>query len=129
VTNSFATPWTVVHQAPLSMGFPRKEYWNSFALSSSLGFPWLLCDKEPACQCRRCEFDPWVEKIPWRRKWQSIPIFFPGKSHRQRSLVDYSSWGRKRVGHNLATKQQQIFLPYPSFLLSFFYSSYHHLNW
>ena len=25
---SFATPWTVAHQAPLSMGFPRQEYWN-----------------------------------------------------------------------------------------------------
>ena len=24
----FATPWTVAHQAPLSMGFSRQEYWN-----------------------------------------------------------------------------------------------------
>ena len=30
----------------------------------------------------------------------------PGKSHGQRSLAGYSPWGRKRVGHNLATKQQ-----------------------
>ena len=39
--------------------------------------------KEPACQCRRhkrCGFIPWVEKIPWRRAWQSIPIFLPGES-------------------------------------------------
>ena len=27
-TNSLATPWTVAHQAPLSMGFPRQEYWS-----------------------------------------------------------------------------------------------------
>ena len=26
----FATPWTSTHQAPLSMGFPRKEYWSGF---------------------------------------------------------------------------------------------------
>ena len=26
-------------------------------------------------QCWRCEFDPWVEKIPWRRKWQPSPVF------------------------------------------------------
>ena len=32
---------------------------------------------------------------PWRRKWQSTPVFFPGKSHGQRSLVGYSPWGRK----------------------------------
>ena len=24
----FATPWTMAHQVPLSMGFPRQEYWN-----------------------------------------------------------------------------------------------------
>ena len=31
-------------------------------------------------QCRRCGLDPWVGKIPWRRKWQPIPVFLPGKS-------------------------------------------------
>ena len=46
-------------------------------------------------QCRRPGFDPWVGKIPWRRKWQSIPGLLPGKSHGQRSLVGYSPWGRK----------------------------------
>ena len=41
-----------------------------------------------------CEFDPWVGKIPWRRKWQPTPVFLPGESHRQRSLGVYSprSW-------------------------------------
>ena len=34
-------------------------------------------------------------KIPWRRKWQPIPVFLPGKSHGQRSLVSYSPWGHK----------------------------------
>ena len=33
---------------------------------------------------RRLEFDPWVGKIPWRRKWQPTPIFLPGKSQGQR---------------------------------------------
>ena len=40
-------------------------------------------------------FDPWVGKIPWRRKWQSIPVFLPGESHGWRSLVGYSPWGHK----------------------------------
>ena len=34
-------------------------------------------------------------KIPWRRTWQPTPIFLPGKSHGQRSLVGYSSWDYK----------------------------------
>ena len=55
-------------------------------------FPGGTSGKEPACQCRRrrkCRFDPWVRKIPWSKKWQPIPIFFPGKFHGQRSLVGY----------------------------------------
>ena len=40
-------------------------------------------------------FDPWVGKIPWRRKWQPTPVFLPGKSHGQRSLAGYSPWGCK----------------------------------
>ena len=48
-----------------------------------------------AGDCKRREFDPWVGKIPWRRKWQSIAVFFPGKFHDQRSLVGYSPWDCK----------------------------------
>ena len=40
--------------------------------------------------CWRPGFDPWVRKIPWRRKWQPTPAFLPGKSHGQRKLVGYS---------------------------------------
>ena len=38
-------------------------------------------------------FDLWVEKIPWRRKWQPASVFLLGKFHEQRSLVGYSPWG------------------------------------
>ena len=44
---------------------------------------------------RRCEFDSWVRKIPWRRTLQPTPVFLPGKSHGQRNLVGYSPWGHK----------------------------------
>ena len=33
---------------------------------------------------KRCEFHPWVEKIPWRKKWQPTPVFLPGETHGQR---------------------------------------------
>ena len=52
-----------------------------------------LSGKELTCQCtsrKRCRFDPWVRKIPLRRKWQPTPVFLPGKSHEQRSLFGYS---------------------------------------
>ena len=52
--------------------------------------PMWLHGKESACKFRRRGSDCWVNKIPWRRKWQSIPIFQPGKSHGQRSLVGCS---------------------------------------
>jgi len=45
--------------------------------------------------CWRPGFNPWVRKIPWRRKWQPTPVFLPGKSHGLRSLVGYSPWDRK----------------------------------
>jgi len=55
-------------------------------------------------QCRRPGFDSWVRKIPWRRKWQPTPVFLPGESHGQRSLIGYTVHGIARVRHNLATK-------------------------
>ena len=39
--------------------------------------PWWLSSKEPACQYSRCKFDPWVQKVPWRRKWQPTLVFLP----------------------------------------------------
>ena len=40
-------------------------------------------------------FDPWVRKIPWRRKWQPTPVFLLGKYHGQRSPAGYSPWGHE----------------------------------
>ena len=64
-------------------------YWN---------FPCGANREELACQCRRpkrCEFNSWVKKIPWRRKGQPTPVFLPGELHGQRSLAGGSLWGRK----------------------------------
>ena len=59
--------------------------WSSNPL---FGLPSWLSGKE-SCQCRRLGFNPWVGKIPWRRKWQLILVFLSGKSHAQRMLVGY----------------------------------------
>ena len=69
--------------------------------------------KEPTCQCRRrkrCGFDPWVGKIPCRRKWQPTPVFLPGESHGQRSLVGHSPWGHKESDTTEATSHARLML-------------------
>ena len=102
VVESLKSSWTLCHSmdcsSPVSLiyGLPRQEYWSAFPLCF---YTCYFCDGFPsskeACQCRRYEFDPWIGKILWRRKWQLTPVFLPGKSHGQRSLM-----GCKRVGHD-----------------------------
>ena len=53
------------------------------------GFQGCASGKELACQCRRhkrCGFDPWVGKIPSKRKWQFSPVFLPVEDERMRLL-------------------------------------------
>ena len=64
-------------------------------LSTLQGLPQCLCWLRICLRCRRPWFDPWVGKIPWRRKWQSAPVFLLGKSHGQRSLAGYLQWDHK----------------------------------
>ena len=75
-----------------------------------LDFPGGPSGKESACQCRRHRFDPWVRKISWRRKKNTL-VFLPGKFHGQRSLEGYSSWYCKesdRTEHNAHISVQFI---------------------
>ena len=52
-------------------------------------FSWWLRWQRICLRCRRPGFNPWVRKIPWRREWQSTPVFLPGEFHGQRSLMGY----------------------------------------
>ena len=92
--------WTVKPGVLQSMGSQRVRHdrvTQLTELKEKKGFPrwhkWLKKKKKPTCQCRRhkrCGFDPWVRKILWRRAWKPTPVFFPGESHGQKSLVRYS---------------------------------------
>ena len=116
--------WTVASQAPLSMGFSRQKYWSGLwcpppgylpnseikPMSSALavsffttGLPWWLRQWSVCLQWGRTGFNPWVGKIPWRRKWQPTPVFLPGNSQEWRNLVGYKSMESQRVRHNWAT--------------------------
>ena len=65
-----------------------------------MGFPGGTVENLPASAGDSCDLgsDPWVRKIPWRRKWQPTPVFLPRNSHGQRSLVGYSPLDGRRVG-------------------------------
>ena len=77
-----------------------------FVVGLSLqGLPWWLSSEESTCQCRTCGFNPWVRKIPTRKKWQLTAEFLPGEPHGRKSLAGYSPWG-----HESRIKQQQLSL-------------------
>ena len=84
-------------------------YFQKFILDICLyfkGLPRWHSGKESTCQCRRHKrhrFDPWIIKIPWRRKWQHAPVFLPGKFHGEEP-GRLQSMGSQRVGLNWATK-------------------------
>ena len=79
-----------------SHGIHGKSAFSLYRFTSSVYFiykwKYIICD------------------LPWRRKWQPIPVYLPGKSHGQRSLEGNSPWGCKKAGHDLATKQG-IYIP------------------
>ena len=66
-----------------------------------LSLPWWLRQRRICLQCRRPRFDPRVRKIPWRKEWQLTPVFLPGESHRQESLM--GSIRSQRVRHDWVT--------------------------
>ena len=65
------------------------------SLTYVLGFSGVSDGKESAY--RRPEFDPWIGKIPWRRKWQPTSLFLPGKPHGWWRLAGYSPWGHQEL--------------------------------
>ena len=78
--------------------FIRKHYRLRTPLYSKSisgpGLPKWFSGKQSACQAD-VGSTPGLGRFPWRRKWQPTPVFLPGKSHGQRSLLGYSPWGRK----------------------------------
>ena len=61
MSNSFVTPWTVVHQAPLIMGFPRQEYWSGLPFPSPGDIPDPGIEPEPPALAssflgKKCDF-------------------------------------------------------------------------
>ena len=106
-------------------GFSRQEYWSGFPCPplgelpdpgikpTSLMSSALEVDSSPAelpgkpldskgsiCNSGRPRFNPWVRKIPWRRKWQPTPVFLPGKS------MDRRAW--QATAHEVSKNWTQL---------------------
>ena len=74
---------------------PALLSYQDLLLPAAFNISYSSDGKSICLQCRRPGFDPWVGKIPWRRKWQPTPVFLPGKSHGSQSLLGYCPWGHK----------------------------------
>ena len=77
---------------------------------SCTGFPGGSVDsvvKNPPYQCRRYRFDPWVWKVPWRRKRQTHFSILSWRIPWREKPDRLQSMGLQRVRHDGATKQQQ----------------------
>ena len=79
------------------MAHVQKNTQHSIKLGDGIwvvtSFPGVTSGKESACQYRtpkRLGFNPWVEKIPWRKAWQPTSVFLTRESHRQKSLLPWA---------------------------------------
>ena len=63
----------------------------------------LIVKNYPCRRHKTWRFDPWVNKIPWRRAWQPTPVSLPGESHGQGSLMGYTPWGHTESDTTEAT--------------------------
>ena len=89
--------WATVHRLKQSWTWLRwLSTWHLVYIWVSLVVP--VKNPPASAEDTRHEFDPWIRKIPWYRKWQSIPVFLVGKFHGQRSLA----MRMQRVGHDWA---------------------------
>ena len=71
-----------------------------------IGLPWWFRQYRIYLQCGGPQFDPWVRKIPWRRKWQPTSVFFSGEFHG--NWAGYSPWGHKDLDTTeLLTRRRQ----------------------
>ena len=107
-------PWTEKPGGLQSVGSQRVRHDWATNIHTHIGLPRWLSGKESACQCRRyrrCGFDPWVGKSPWRRKWQPIPVFLPGKIPWTEEPGRLQSMGLQRVGHDWANECTRMHAP------------------
>ena len=100
------------------------KYFNMNCITKAYSLPGGTSGKEPACRYRdkRCGFDPWVGKIPWRRVCQPTLVFLPGESPWTEEPGGHSPWGSRELDttewlsrHTLISPVS-LFCPLPALL-------------
>ena len=79
----------------------HKSYSHLMIFSVNVAQRWRIC-----LRCKRRGLDPWVGKIPWKKKWRPMPVFLLGESNGQRSVVGYCPQDHKGGRHDWVIKQQ-----------------------
>ena len=93
MSNFFASPWTVAHQAPLSMRFPRQEYWSGLTFPSPGDLP-----------------DPGIETVSPELQADSLPLSHL-RSPNLLKIQKCTFLGREEVskgGHTLQPKWHKV---------------------
>ena len=101
-----------------------KSWWGfrTTKIKTNRGFPAGTSGKESVCQCRRykrCQFDPWVKKVPWRRKWLPTPVFLPARIPQTEEPGRLQSMASRGVRHAWATGHthaQHVIINYYNFV-------------
>ena len=77
MSNSFVTPWAIAHQAPLSMGFPRQEYWSALPFPSPGDLPGPgIKSVSPAFRVALCLTEPPGNFVLQSLSYFTIDFFF-----------------------------------------------------
>ena len=105
----FTTPWTVIHQSPLSMGFPRQEYWSGSPLPSLGDLPnpgsKTMSLASPALAGRFFTTEPPSKQLPrWRHGKESA------RQCRGRKRPGFNPWVRK-IPWSREWQPSPVFLP------------------
>ena len=90
-----------------------KSWWGfrTTKIKTNRGFPGGTSGKESVCQCRRykrCQFDPWVKKVPRRRKWLPTPVFLPARMPQTEEPGRLQSMPSRGVRHAWATGRTHV---------------------
>ena len=106
-------------ESPWDQRVPVRSVWTPGAhgLSPLSHLPWLprwLSDKESACRQWKHGFDPWVGKIPWRRKWQPNSNIFAWRIPWTKEPGRLQSMGSQRVNTTERLNHNPFFPPAPS---------------
>jgi len=103
MSNSFAIPWTITHQAPLSMGFPREEYWSGVAIFYSRGSSWPGDQTHVSCIGKRILYY-------WATREAHVSPKKDLKQHSHSSQV-WVRWCTPHPSLQKSLEQRQKFLP------------------